>query len=103
MIFRIGLENNIEGRSLAWVLGHPGCFSVGRNRARASCFAEQSGTKGIRPGTSGSSWHSPIRMRRTRCSRTNRTTIGQLAILMIYDHYFILESVRYATEKTFAN
>lgn len=35
MIFRIGLENNIEGRSLAWVLGHPGCFSVGRNGAQA--------------------------------------------------------------------
>lgn len=29
MLFRVGLENNIEGRSLAWVLGHPGCFSYG--------------------------------------------------------------------------
>lgn len=29
MLFRIGLENNIEGRSLAWVLGHPGCFTYG--------------------------------------------------------------------------
>jgi hypothetical protein len=26
-----------------------------------------------------------------------------LAILMIYDHYFILESVQYAAEKTFTN
>ncbi len=31
MIFPIGLENNIEARSLAWVLGHPVCFSVGEN------------------------------------------------------------------------
>lgn len=26
-MFRIGLENNLEGRSLAWVLGQPGCFA----------------------------------------------------------------------------
>ncbi len=29
MLFKIGLENNIEGRSLAWVLEHPGCFAYG--------------------------------------------------------------------------
>lgn len=29
MIFRTGLENNFEGRSLAWALGHPGCFAHG--------------------------------------------------------------------------
>jgi len=28
-MFRVGLENNTEGRSLAWVLGHPGCFAFG--------------------------------------------------------------------------
>jgi hypothetical protein len=27
--YRIGLENGIEGRSLACVLGHPGCFAYG--------------------------------------------------------------------------
>jgi hypothetical protein len=27
--FKIGLENGIEGRLLAWVLGHPGCFAYG--------------------------------------------------------------------------
>ena len=26
---KIGLENNYEGRTLAWVLGHPGCFAYG--------------------------------------------------------------------------
>ncbi len=28
-MFRIGLENGTEGRSQAWVLGHPGCFAYG--------------------------------------------------------------------------
>jgi hypothetical protein len=30
-MFRIGLENNTEGRSQAWVLGHPGCFAYGED------------------------------------------------------------------------
>ena len=29
MRFKIGLENGIENRSLAWVLDHPGCFAYG--------------------------------------------------------------------------
>jgi uncharacterized damage-inducible protein DinB len=29
MFFRVGIENNVEGRSLAWVLEHPGCFAYG--------------------------------------------------------------------------
>ncbi len=29
MLFRIGLENGIEGRSLAWALDFPGCFAYG--------------------------------------------------------------------------
>lgn len=29
MYFRIGLENNIEGRSIAWAVEHPGCFAYG--------------------------------------------------------------------------
>lgn len=29
MLFHIGLENHVEGRSLAWVLDHPGCFAYG--------------------------------------------------------------------------
>ena len=31
MQIRVGLENNIEGRSLAWVLDHPGCFAYGKD------------------------------------------------------------------------
>lgn len=29
MIFRAGIENNFEGRSIAWALEHPGCFAYG--------------------------------------------------------------------------
>ena len=34
-IFHIGLENGTEGRSQAWVLGHPGCFAYGANGTAA--------------------------------------------------------------------
>lgn len=29
MIFQAGIENNNEGRSIAWALEHPGCFAYG--------------------------------------------------------------------------
>ena len=29
------MENNIEGRSLAWVLDHPGCFAYGKDGTEA--------------------------------------------------------------------
>jgi hypothetical protein len=35
MLIQIGLENNIEGRSLAWALDLPGCFAYGANGAEA--------------------------------------------------------------------
>ncbi len=35
MQIRIGLENGIEGRSLAWVLDHPGCFAYGKDGTEA--------------------------------------------------------------------
>ena len=31
MIFQAGVEYNIEGRSIAWALEHPGCFAYGVN------------------------------------------------------------------------
>jgi hypothetical protein len=34
-IYQVGLENGIEGRSLAWVLGQPGCFAYGADGERA--------------------------------------------------------------------
>lgn len=35
MHIRIGIENNIENRSMAWVLEHPGCFAYGEDEAEA--------------------------------------------------------------------
>ncbi len=35
MQIRIGMENNIEGRSLAWALDYPGCFAYGEDQAEA--------------------------------------------------------------------
>ena len=35
MQIRIGLENNIEGRTLAWALDYPGCFAYGLDKAEA--------------------------------------------------------------------
>lgn len=35
MQIRVGIENNVEGRSMAWALDHPGCFSYGRNADEA--------------------------------------------------------------------
>ena len=29
MLIRTGVENNMEGRSIAWALEHPGCFAYG--------------------------------------------------------------------------
>ena len=31
MLFKIGLENGTEGRSIAWVLDYPGCFAYGHD------------------------------------------------------------------------
>lgn len=31
MLFRVGIENNTEVGSIAWVLNHPGCFAHGAN------------------------------------------------------------------------
>ena len=35
MQIRIGLENRVEGRSIAWALDHPGCFAYGKDAAEA--------------------------------------------------------------------
>jgi hypothetical protein len=35
MQIRIGLENNIEGRTLAWALDYPGCFAYGLDEPEA--------------------------------------------------------------------
>lgn len=35
MIFRIGIENNNDDRSIAWALDHPGCFAYGQDSEEA--------------------------------------------------------------------
>jgi hypothetical protein len=35
MIFQVGIENNNDGRSIAWALEHPGCFAYGINGEKA--------------------------------------------------------------------
>ena len=35
MLFKVGLENGAEGRSIAWVLDYPGCFAYGRDGGEA--------------------------------------------------------------------
>jgi hypothetical protein len=35
MIFRIGIENNNDDRTIAWGLDHPGCFAYGQDREEA--------------------------------------------------------------------
>jgi hypothetical protein len=35
MLFRVGIENGNEGRSIAWALEFPGCFSYGTDGAAA--------------------------------------------------------------------
>lgn len=40
-MFHIGLENGTEGRSQAWVLGHPGCFAYGADGLEALAAVPQ--------------------------------------------------------------
>jgi uncharacterized damage-inducible protein DinB len=40
MFFQAGVENNNEGRSIAWALEHPGCFAYGLNADAAALNLE---------------------------------------------------------------
>jgi uncharacterized damage-inducible protein DinB len=40
MIFQVGIENNNEGRSIAWALEHPGCFAYGMKGSAAATNLE---------------------------------------------------------------
>jgi hypothetical protein len=35
MIFRVGIENNNDGRTIAWALEHPGCYGYGADAGEA--------------------------------------------------------------------
>jgi len=45
MIFQVGVENNHEGRSIAWALEHPGCFAYGTNADGATLNLESALSK----------------------------------------------------------
>ena len=47
MIFRIGIENNNDDRSIAWALDHPGCFAYGQDSWEAQRNFPQSAHKYI--------------------------------------------------------
>lgn len=40
-MFKVGLENNMDGHSIAWILGHPGCFANGLNGSQALAAVPQ--------------------------------------------------------------
>ncbi len=40
MRYRVGVENNMEGRSCVWALENPGCFAYGRDSSAALAAAE---------------------------------------------------------------
>ena len=40
-MFKVGLENNMDGHSIAWILGHPGCFANGKDGPKALAAVPQ--------------------------------------------------------------
>jgi hypothetical protein len=40
-MFQVGLENNTDGRTQAWILGHPGCFAYGVDGTQALAATPQ--------------------------------------------------------------
>ena len=63
MLFRIGVENNVEGRSLAWALEHPGCFAYGESSAAAQANMPQAISDyaaWIAEHNQGESWVTPL-------------------------------------------
>jgi hypothetical protein len=57
-LIKVGIENNFEGRSLAWVLDHPGCFAYGSNETEALVRVPQAlvNYKNWLDGYTGESW-----------------------------------------------
>lgn len=64
MLFHLGLENNVEGRSLAWVLGYPGCFAYGDSGAQALAEAPEAIRNYVDwiAGRAAESWLEPDRI-----------------------------------------
>jgi hypothetical protein len=41
MLFRVGIENNNDNRSIAWALEHPGCYAYGQDAGEAQANMPQ--------------------------------------------------------------
>ena len=57
-LIKVGVENNYEGRSLAWALDYPGCFDYGSNETEALIRIPQAliAFKGWVEGYTANSW-----------------------------------------------
>jgi hypothetical protein len=57
MLFRTGIENNNDGRSIAWALEHPGCYAYGKHEKEASAnLPKATRSYGTWIGKHDSSW-----------------------------------------------
>jgi hypothetical protein len=57
MRFRVGLENNNDGRTIAWALEHLGCFAYGTDdRAALAAFPQEARSYAAWVGAHGGNW-----------------------------------------------
>lgn len=60
VLFRIGIENNNDDRSIAWALEHPGCFAYGSDAAGAEAnFPEAAREYSAWVSAHGGGWLAP--------------------------------------------
>ncbi len=88
MIFQVGVENNNEGRSIAWALEHPGCFAYGTNANGAVSNLESALSK-------YASW---ILRHDTRTWLTFSDAEIEIVINGTWDVYFINDDLDITTE-----
>jgi hypothetical protein len=88
MIFQTGIENNNEGRSIAWALEHPGCYAYGTNADGALLNLESALSK-------YAGW---ILRHETRTWLTFAESEIELVVNGIWDVYYINDDFDKSTE-----
>ena len=88
MIFQAGVENNNEGRSIAWALEHPGCFAYGMNVDGALVNLE----------TALSRYAGWILRHDTRTWLSFADTEVEIVVNGVWDVYYINDNLDKATE-----
>jgi len=88
MIFQVGIENNNEGRSIAWALEHPGCFAYGVNADSAASNLESALSK-------YAGW---ILRHETRTWLTFSESEIEIVLNGTWDVYYINDNLDKATE-----